>query len=467
MAQAVGIRPGAAWGRPGRRPAGPLAPSHSRSNSRQQRSPSSSGGLQGPRPRGGRAGDEHQVAEDPVGPLGLAEDDPERARDLGVLRPGQEQLGAADDHGQRVVQLVAGAGGELAERVQLPPTQPLLLGLGPGSRSEATTAWSRRSSRDAVGEQRRPRAPGAPGSSTGRHPGAASGPSPAAPELGHGPRRAAGGERDHDARRMRVAPRGRRLRTVPGIEGSWPSRVPPSRPRATRSGRHRRRARRTRHAPRGRPIPRASRPAATRPAGRGTARRGPGLAAAGRARAGAGRSGASPAPRAAWPSGPRTGRRSAPGPRPSGSAAAARRASTRGRVAQGPGGLLGPSIRLLDDRQPVRAIAGARLSGTVPIGVQPGGVDDQRIAAPALGQPASQVVEVRAQVGPLHPLADGRVVLPPPGDQPFRVDRRDRPPSQAAELPRPGDGLRIADRRPRAPAGARRSRPRRNGARGG
>ena len=42
----------------------------------------------------------------------------ERGR-LGIVGPGQQQLGAADDHRQRVVELVAGSRGELAQGIEL------------------------------------------------------------------------------------------------------------------------------------------------------------------------------------------------------------------------------------------------------------------------------------------------------------------------------------------------------------
>ena len=359
-------------------------------------------------------------------PLGLAQDDPERARHLGVFRPGQQQLCAADDHGQRIVQLVAGSGGELAERIQFPPTQPLLVALDPAAdrgddRLEPTLQLR------AFGEQRGPRAQArraCRSASPATIPGASPGHQSSATARS-GPRAC---ERDHDARRMRIIPAGRRV---------GPTLLEPRDPGGADAGL-------------GAPGPRRA--------------VGPFLGGLARRRAGqeveepVGAVAAGPQPAELEPQpgvlarrlllvrrGGRVDERGAaarldlghqdPQPRLVG-----HRLAVRGE--QRPGGLLGPLMGLPDDRQAVRGHRGAT-QGPVPIRVQPGGVNDQRIAPPALGQPTSQVVQVGAQVGPLHPLAHDGVILPPPGDQPFRVDRRDRPPSQAAELARPRDGLGI------------------------
>ena len=75
-------------------------------------------------PQRGWAGDEHEVAENPVSPLRLAKDDPQGPVGFRVLGPPQEQLGSADDHGQGIVELMTGARGKLTQGLELGLTDP-------------------------------------------------------------------------------------------------------------------------------------------------------------------------------------------------------------------------------------------------------------------------------------------------------------------------------------------------------
>ncbi len=146
-----------------------------------------------------------------------------------------------------------------------------------------------------------------------------------------------------------------------------------------------------------------SRPGATRPGARGSDRPRSWLCRSGRSiAAAAGRSAASPAPRAAW----RRRRRTAPLQRAWTSAI-----RIRSRGSLGIGSRSGrPSDQGVCSAHRYASWMIASRSGrrrgeiqrAALIGVEPGGVDDQGIAAPALGQPTSQVAEVRAEVVPLH-----------------------------------------------------------------
>ena len=75
----------------------------------------------------------------------LVEDDAERARRFGVVGAGEQELSAADDHRQGIVELVAGPGGELAQGVEL-ALLAAASSVSTASRNDATTVWSRRSS---------------------------------------------------------------------------------------------------------------------------------------------------------------------------------------------------------------------------------------------------------------------------------------------------------------------------------
>ena len=70
------------------------------------------------RSRGRGAGDEHEVSENAVSTLGLAEDDTERSLGFGIVRAAEQQLRPADDHRQGIIELMAGTGGELGERLE-------------------------------------------------------------------------------------------------------------------------------------------------------------------------------------------------------------------------------------------------------------------------------------------------------------------------------------------------------------
>ena len=78
-------------------------------------------------PRGRGAGDEHEVSKNAVSTLGLAEDDTERSLGFGVVGAAEQQLRPADDHGQGIVELMAGTRGELGERFELVILEPGLL----------------------------------------------------------------------------------------------------------------------------------------------------------------------------------------------------------------------------------------------------------------------------------------------------------------------------------------------------
>ena len=58
----------------------------------------------------------------------LAEDDAERPHRFGVVGAGEQELSAADDHRQGIVELVAGPPRELAQGLQLALPQPILFG---------------------------------------------------------------------------------------------------------------------------------------------------------------------------------------------------------------------------------------------------------------------------------------------------------------------------------------------------
>jgi hypothetical protein len=89
--------------------------------------------------------------------------------------------------------------------------------------------------------------------------------------------------------------------------------------------------------------------------------------------------------------------------------------------------------------------------------MQPDSVDDQRLAAPALGQAATEVVQVGAQVGKLSlPPAEDTAVLPPPG-HPIGIDGRYGPATKTAKETSACDAVRIgiaslARERPRSHA---------------
>ena len=89
-------------------------------------------GLAEAGPGFGRPGDVHQVAKDAMGTLRLGEDGAERTNGAGVGLAHQQQLGAADDDGQGIVQLVARPGGELGQGIELRLAEPRLLAWRPG-----------------------------------------------------------------------------------------------------------------------------------------------------------------------------------------------------------------------------------------------------------------------------------------------------------------------------------------------
>ena len=58
----------------------------------------------------------------------LAEDDAQRPHVSGSSVRASRELGAADDHRQGIIELVAGAAGELAQGLQLQLPQPIFFG---------------------------------------------------------------------------------------------------------------------------------------------------------------------------------------------------------------------------------------------------------------------------------------------------------------------------------------------------
>ena len=131
-----------------------------------------------------------------------------------------------------------------------------------------------------------------------------------------------------------------------------------------------------------------------------------------------------------------------------------------------PGGLFGPSVRLLDDRQSVGTRGGGVQSAAV-IGVEPGGVHDQGIAAPSFGESDAPDRPVRCRARPApSAVADA---VPPDATRPraIPVPRRRPPNIPGRRAAPPGRSRRDRDRRPRAPTRVPRCRPQRNAARAG
>jgi len=68
-----------------------------------------------------------------VGSLGLCDDRPERPDGLGIVLTGQKELRPAEDHRQRVIQLVAGPGGELGQGFEHRPPARGFLAVDPAA----------------------------------------------------------------------------------------------------------------------------------------------------------------------------------------------------------------------------------------------------------------------------------------------------------------------------------------------
>ena len=101
-------------------------------------------------------------------------------------------------------------------------------------------------------------------------------------------------------------------------------------------------------------------------------------------------------------------------------------------AAQGPGGLLGEGIRPLHEGQAVR-VRGAGSQAAPQVGVQPGGVDHERVGAPALGQLATERAHLGPQPFPFEVEPLPRVDLGEPDREPLRVDGGQRPQPQAMQ----------------------------------
>ena len=85
-------------------------------------------GAAKPRTRLRGTRDVHEVAENPVGALGLRQNRAERLGDFGIGLVNKEKLSAADDHRERVVQLVSRAGGKFRQRGKLRVAEANFLG---------------------------------------------------------------------------------------------------------------------------------------------------------------------------------------------------------------------------------------------------------------------------------------------------------------------------------------------------
>ena len=75
----------------------------------------------------------------------LAEDDAERPHRFGMVGAGKQELRAADDHRQGIIELVAGPSRELAQGFQL-SRRSRSSSLSICCRIDATTVWTLRSS---------------------------------------------------------------------------------------------------------------------------------------------------------------------------------------------------------------------------------------------------------------------------------------------------------------------------------
>ena len=86
-----------------------------------------------------------------MGAPGLVDHDAQRASRLGIIGSGQQQLGPADDHGQRIVELVAGPRGEFAQGIELALLEPQFLGLDqPGETTRRPTEPALQTARSAT-----------------------------------------------------------------------------------------------------------------------------------------------------------------------------------------------------------------------------------------------------------------------------------------------------------------------------
>ena len=64
-----------------------------------------------------------------MGATCLVDHDPEGTSDFGIISAREQELSPADDHRERVIELVPGAGGELAQAVELALLEPSLFGV--------------------------------------------------------------------------------------------------------------------------------------------------------------------------------------------------------------------------------------------------------------------------------------------------------------------------------------------------
>jgi hypothetical protein len=79
---------------------------------------------------------------------------------------------------------------------------------------------------------------------------------------------------------------------------------------------------------------------------------------------------------------------------------------------------------------------GQALKRFVGLAVEPGGLDDERIATPPLGQSAAEVAEVGPKVVKLQLPPSSRVPCLEPASDPVGIDRRDGPAAKSVQQPR-------------------------------
>ena len=366
------------------------------------------------------------------GALRLGEDRAERSDGAGVGLAGQEQLRPADDHGQGVVQLVTRPGGELGQGVELASLQPQTPRMRPG-RDGPDGLVEPPAEPVPLGDQDGPGLPGA-GRRVDSRPRTRS--LGIGPEVDLGTRLAPIPERHDHAGGPFVARRGSPSASgAPGLgAGTGPDDPGGGDARLTAPGK-------------GRPF-------------------GPGLGTVRRVRCDQTRPGSDRAP--ARPPGARTHRRRS----------RACRAGQPLLVRRGVGLDEGRAATDLDlgDQEPDPRVGGRRVTqvprersvprgsapprrtppGSAPaasgrrrsrsrrrsaVGVEPGGIDDERVAPPALGQVRPSVGRLDSQLRRSTPGAAADRRSASQSDEPFGIDGGDRPASQAVQEARRGRPL--------------------------
>ena len=377
--------------------------------------------------------------------LGLAEDDPQRSAGLRIGGPAQQQLGTTDDHGERIVQLVARPGGEFGKGLQLAVPQPVLsfVEVLPHRRDEALQPLLEEAAIGDLG------GPGRPGGEDGGalEPLLEVAGRVVAPEmdLGQGP--ASRAQRDNERGALHLSVRqgpavrrndGPFLRVLVSLlariclpdhaSGRDLGLLAPEEPCASRPALRRLRGcalgNRVQEA-----VPRGVRAQALRQAQH--------------------EPGALPGHCFFLRSGIRRREHRAAAGLDLGNqdpqASLGGHRLLLGRGSQGPGGLLRPAESFLDDREPAR-FDGHTVEGRTRLTMEPRGFDDQRFTAQALGQPAAEVAQVGAKVLLLHRLPLARLGLLKPARHPPGIDGGNRPPPQPVKQPGSGKPAGVRDR---------------------